>query len=190
MQILKSTSSMHVKGDDAYSFIDSLVSNSIIKKENENKFSYLLGPDGKVKFWFIYLIKNSELKIYQSEDNLTELKNVLEKYKIRINCELIISKEDSFFEVLPKEDLLIVQPTSESDQFLDWIEIEMIYELPSLKIIEMGLLPNEINWLESFVDFNKGCFMGQEQASRINFRGKPRRILKTLSDSTQDIVKI
>ena len=54
----------------------------------------------------------------------------------------------------------------------------------------MGLLPNEINWLESFVDFNKGCFMGQEQASRVNFRGKPRRILKTLSDSTQDIVKI
>ena len=121
---------------------------------------------------------------------MTELKKVLEKYKIRINCELIISKEDSFFEVLPKEDLLIVQPTSESDQFLDWIEIEMIYELPSLKIIEMGLLPNEINWLESFVDFNKGCFMGQEQASRINFRGKPRRILKTLPDSTQDIVKI
>ena len=190
MQILKSTSCMHIKGDDAYSFIDSLVSNSIIKKENENKFSYLLGPDGKVKFWFIYLIKNSELKIYQSEDNLTELKNVLEKYKIRINCELIISKEDSFFEVLPKEDLLIVQPTSESDQFLDWIEIEMIYELPSLKIIEMGLLPNEINWLESFVDFNKGCFMGQEQASRVNFRGKPRRILKTLPDSTQEIVKI
>ena len=63
MQILKSTSYMHIKGDDAYSFIDSLVSNSIIKKENENKFSYLLGPDGKVKFWFIYLIKNSELKI-------------------------------------------------------------------------------------------------------------------------------
>ena len=46
------------------------------------------------------------------------------------------------------------------------------------KIIEIGLLPNEIKWLESFVDFYKGCFMGQEQASRVNFRGKPRRILK------------
>ena len=31
--------------------------------------------------------------------------------------------------------------------------------------------------------------MGQEQASRVNFRGKPRRILKTLSNSTQEIIK-
>ena len=52
MQILKSKNTMVVSGEDAYSFIDSLVSNSI--NENENKFSYLLGPDGKVKFWFVF----------------------------------------------------------------------------------------------------------------------------------------
>ena len=57
MHILKSTSSMNIAGDDAYSFIDSLVSNSI--NENEIKFSYLLGPDGKVKFWFIFTELNN-----------------------------------------------------------------------------------------------------------------------------------
>jgi folate-binding Fe-S cluster repair protein YgfZ len=31
--------------------------------------------------------------------------------------------------------------------------------------------------------------MGQEQASRVKFRGNPRRILKTLANSTQEIVK-
>ena len=71
----------------------------------------------------------------------------------------------------------------------NWYEVEIAYELPSLKIIESGLLPNEIKWLESFVDFYKGCFMGQEQASRVKFRGNPRRILKTLPDDTQEIVK-
>ena len=65
----------------------------------------------------------------------------------------------------------------------------MRYELPSLQIIELGLLPNEIKWLESFVDFDKGCFIGQEQASRIKFRGNARRILKTLPNLTQEIVK-
>lgn len=187
MQILKSTSSMDVTGDDAFSFIDSLVSNSI--NENEIKFSYLLGPDGKVKFWFIFEVKNSVLKIFQTEENLVELKKLLEKYKIRINCELNISKNDRFFEITEKNQLLTIKSSSNSSKFVDWAEIELFYELPSSKIIEIGLLPNEIKWLESFVDFYKGCFMGQEQASRVNFRGKPRRILKTLPDSTQEIVK-
>ena len=187
MQILKSKNMMHVSGEDAYSFIDSLVSNSI--NENENKFSYLLGPDGKVKFWFIFSYMNNEIKIFQTEEILIELKKVLEKYKIRINCELNILKEDSFFEISKKEESLLVQSIAKSEQFLDWVEIEFFYELPSLQIIEIGLLPNEIRWLESFVDFYKGCFMGQEQASRVNFRGKPRRILKTLSNSTQEIIK-
>ncbi len=187
MQILKSTSLMDVTGDDAHSFIDSLVSNSI--KENEIKCSYLLGPDGKVKFWFIFQLKNNELKIFQTEEILIELKKLLEKYKIRINCELNISKDEQYFEFSAKEQLLTVESSSNSSKFLDWAQIELFYELPSLKIIEKGLLPNEIKWLDSFVDFYKGCFMGQEQASRVNFRGKARRILKTLPDSTQEIVK-
>jgi folate-binding protein YgfZ len=120
---------------------------------------------------------------------LIELKKVLEKYKIRIKCELNIVKEDVFFEINEKEDTLSVKPTNEAEQHIDWSEVEMAYELPSLKIIESGLLPNEIKWLESFVDFYKGCFMGQEQASRVKFRGNPRRILKTLPNSTQEIVK-
>ena len=52
MKVLKSLNSLNVEGSDAYTFIDSLVSNSI--NENEYKFSYLLGPDGKVNFWFIF----------------------------------------------------------------------------------------------------------------------------------------
>ena len=187
MKVLKSLNSLYVEGSDSYTFIDSLVSNSI--SENEYKFSYLLGPDGKVNFWFIFSRQKDLLKIYQSESNLIELKKVLDKYKIRIKCELNIVKEDVFFEINEKEDTLSVKPTNEAEHHLDWSEVEMAYELPSLNIIESGLLPNEIKWLESFVDFYKGCFMGQEQASRVKFRGNPRRILKTLPNSTQEIVK-
>ena len=187
MKFLKSLNSLNIEGSDAYIFIDSLVSNSI--NENEYKFSYLLGPDGKVNFWFIFTRQNDLLKIYQSESNLIELKKILEKYKIRIKCELNIVKEDKFFEIIEEDDFLSVKVTHESEHYGDWSQIEMTYELPSLKIIEQGLLPNEIKWLENFVDFDKGCFIGQEQASRIKFRGNPRRILKTLPNSTQEIVK-
>ena len=187
MHILKSTNALDITGSDAYTFVDSLVSNSI--NENEIKFSYLLGPDGKVKFWFIFTFRNNEVKIFQTEENLLELKKLFEKYKIRINCELNILKDNTFFEISNIDETLMVQTSAISEKYFDWFEIEIMYELPSLNIIEMGLLPNEIKWLESFVDFYKGCFMGQEQASRVNFRGKPRRILKSISDSTQEIVR-
>ena len=98
-------------------------------------------------------------------------------------------KDNTFFEISNIDETLMVQTSAISEKYFDWFEIEIMYELPSLNIIEMGLLPNEIKWLESFVDFYKGCFMGQEQASRVNFRGKPRRILKSISDSTQEIVR-
>ena len=63
MKVLKSLNSLNVEGSDAYTFIDSLVSNSI--NENEYKFSYLLGPDGKVNYWFIFSRQNDLIKIYQ-----------------------------------------------------------------------------------------------------------------------------
>ena len=118
MKVLKSLNSLNVEGSDAYTFIDSLVSNSI--NENEYKLSYLLGPDGKVNFWFIFSRQNDLLKIYQSESNLIELKKVLEKYKIRIKCELNIVKEDVFFEINEKEDTLSVKLTNEAAHHLDW----------------------------------------------------------------------
>ena len=48
---ISSEVSLKFSGKDAFSFVDSLISNSI--SESETKYSYLLGPDGKVMFWFI-----------------------------------------------------------------------------------------------------------------------------------------
>ena len=69
---ISSEVSLKFSGKDAFSFVDSLISNSI--SESETKFSYLLGPDGKVNFWFIFSRQNDLLKIYQYESNLIELK--------------------------------------------------------------------------------------------------------------------
>ena len=60
----------------------------------------------------------------------------------------------------------------------------------SRKIINEGLLPNETKWLDDFVDFEKGCFLGQEQASRIKYRGNPRRVLITNENGLQEMSKI
>jgi hypothetical protein len=44
----------------------------------------------------------------------------------------------------------------------------LAYELPSLKIIGLGLLPNEIKWLESFVDFIKVVLWDKNRPLELN----------------------
>ena len=58
------------------------------------------------------------------------------------------------------------------------------------KIINEGLLPTETKWLAEFGNFEKGCFLGQEQASRIKYRGNPRRVLITNENGLQEMSKI
>ena len=141
MIVLKSKNYLKFTGVDTFSFVDSLISNSV--KTDKLFFSYLLGPDGKILNWFICETKNEELYIYQEIENLNNLLQMFNKYKIRINCDLQIVNEN-----------------------------------------------NEVSWLDDFVDYKKGCFIGQEQTSRIKFRGRPRRLLKTTSSKTQIMEKI
>lgn len=188
MNIIESQSYLKFTGEDAISFVDSLISNSV--KNDSLFFSYLLGPDGKIINWFFCESKNNEFYIYQEFENLNYLLQIFNKYKIRIKCELTIINEQKYFSFDISEDSISVKETFHNPQTNTWRDIELIAQLPSKTILENGLIPNEVSWLDFFVDFEKGCFMGQEQTSRIKFRGRPRRFLKTLDSKTQVMEQI
>lgn len=188
MIVLKSKNYLKFTGKDTFSFVDSLISNSV--KTDKLFFSYLLGPDGKILNWFICETKNEELYIYQEIENLNNLLQMFNKYKIRINCDLLIVNEDKYLSVDTSDDTLTVSHSFEASSKTSWKDFELIVQLPSKQIIENGVIPNEVSWLDDFVDYEKGCFIGQEQTSRIKFRGRPRRLLKTTSSRTQVMEKI
>ena len=180
--------SLVINGKDAISFVDSLISNSL--KDGMPKFSYLLSPDGKVNSWFIVYQAGSEVFIFQDNDKLIQIKEYLLKYKFRTNCNLDLIDVQYTFAITTKENELLINQIEEKDEIANFLKLETQFDLPSKSIIEKGLMPNEILWLESFVDYFKGCFIGQEQTSRVKYRGRPRRILKTLPDGSQVIDKI
>jgi|TARA_B110000014_G_C20122416_1_gene595460 folate-binding protein YgfZ len=188
MNIIKSQECLKFTGKDALSFVDSLISNTV--KTDKLFFSYLLAPDGKIINWFICETINNEFYIYQEAENLKNLHQIFNKYKIRIKCELEVINKEKIFSLEISNDSISINEIFESSQITSWTDFELIAELPSKKILENGLIPNEVSWLDSFVDYDKGCFMGQEQTSRIKFRGRPRRLLKTVSDRTQVLEKI
>ena len=187
MNILKSENYIKFTGKDALSFVDSLISNSL---DNEKlRPSYLLRPDGKINHWFFTCIKNKEISIYQESDELEKILESLMQYAIRVECDFLIEKvNQSLIGKIGNSEIKIVDEIL--DNAVSWEVYEIINEIPSRKIIKEGLLPNETKWLDDFVDFEKGCFLGQEQASRIKYRGNPRRVLITNENGLQEMSKI
>ena len=79
---------LKIKGNDALSFVDSLISNNL---DNEKlKPSYLLRPDGKINHWFFAHIMNKEILIYQASNELEKILDSLMRYAIRVECEFKI----------------------------------------------------------------------------------------------------
>ena len=187
MNIIKTSHSLKIDGEEAVKFIESLIS---IDPVNEKyKTSFLLKPDGKIAHWFVILRDDSKLFIYQSLEELSSIKKSLEFYKIRTDCSLEIVEDETKLNLKIEEDTFTFSKTDNHGNYTPWREMSIILELPLPEIISEGLLPNETKWLDVTVDFNKGCFLGQEQASRVKFRGRPRRQLKSI-DGSQQFIRI
>ena len=185
--ILNIQKCLKIKGNDALSFVDSLISNNL--DNGKLKPSYLLRPDGKINHWFFTHIKNKEILIYQENNELEKILDSLMQYAIRVECDFLIEKVNhSLIGKIGNSEIKIVDKIL--DDAVSWEVYEIINEIPSRKIINEGLLPNETKWLDDFVDFEKGCFLGQEQASRIKYRGNPRRVLITNENGLQEMSKI
>jgi len=188
MQYIKLDKVLTFKGEDAVSFLDSLISNEFV--EEKIIPSFLLFPDGKINYWFL-AEKNDELvNIYQNNEELLKIKETFEKYKIRIKCEIEIKDIDVHLKINPDTFDVEFEHNYKGKDLFTWNEISLNAELPTIQTIANGLLPNETKWLLTFLNFEKGCFLGQEPVSRVNFRGRPRRKLITNEDGVQEFTKI
>ena len=167
MEYIKLNKVLTFEGEDALTFIDSLVSNEFV--DGKITPSFLLYPDGKINYWFL-LEQNGEIvNIYQNNEQLLKIKETFEKYKIRINCDIEIKDIDNHIKINPENFETEITNGYEGNKIITWKEITLNTELPTLETIEKGLLPNETKWLLTFLNFEKGCFLGQEPVSRVNF---------------------
>tara|TARA_B100001996_G_scaffold348895_1_gene307325 strand:- start:990 stop:1577 length:588 start_codon:yes stop_codon:yes gene_type:complete len=188
MKYLKLDKVLTFEGEDAVSFLDSLISNEFV--EGKIVPSFLLFPDGKINYWFLTEKNGQVVNIYQNKDELLNIKETLEKYKIRINCEIEIKDIDVYLKINPDTFESGFENSYTGKDLVTWNEITLNTELPTTDTIQNGLLPNETKWLLTFLNFEKGCFLGQEPVSRVNFRGRPRRKLITNETGVQEFIKI
>lgn len=155
---------IHLTGEERFDFLQNLITNDLNKKE-EIIYSYLLTPQGKI---------------------LSELQIKKEKDFIEIFCTNDQVDIYNFFQKYAKlSDVLL-----EKVPFINNINDRYFIELLSKGIIDSNILshstfnPSEIS--PSYIDYEKGCYVGQEVVSRIKHRQLNRKTIVVFQDFSSD----
>ena len=155
---------IHLTGEERFDFLQNLITNDLNKKE-EIIYSYLLTPQGKI---------------------LSELQIKKEKDFIEIFCTNDQVDIYNFFQKYAKlSDVLL-----EKVPFINNINDRYFIELLSKGIIDSNILshstfnPSEIS--PSYIDYEKGCYVGQEVVSRIKHRQLNRKTIIVFQEFSSD----
>lgn len=209
---LKNKRVISVTGDDSETFLNNIITNDI-KKINTEKaiYSCLLSPQGKViSHFFVIKVKNQFLFIIDSF-LLNELIEKLNFYKLRSKIDITEDnrydifftlddnlKLNSIFEFNDPRNkklgkyIILNKNTDktinlESDKFYTQIidtngMIDNIFNQIKGQYFSLELNLKELK----AIDFSKGCYVGQENTSRMNLKNKiSKRIFRI--NSTKEI---
>ena len=187
---------LRVRGPDAKSFLQNLVTNDVNKLNNNIIYSALLTPQGKLFADFFLADLGQDILIdvnSKVSDNLLKLLNL---YKLR--AEITIEKTDLKVSTginnkphkgiedprHPKMGWRYYSDEAVSEKNIDWEKLRIENLIPEFGkelssdsyILEYGF--EKLNG----VDFKKGCYVGQEVTARMKHKTKLRKglaIVKT-----------
>lgn len=180
------------QGEDVYDFVQGLVTNDV--KGELPAWAALLSPQGKVLFDFIVWPAGDGLLIDCEADAADELVKRLSLYRLRRAID--IARDDTLGvhwaphlgdgaatdPRLPALGERWLEPVSDADQSADaaWQAHRLSLGVPEGRA-EFG--SDSTLWLEcnaaelAGVSFSKGCYVGQENTARMNWRQKVNRRL-------------
>ena len=192
---LPNRSILSIEGKDSEKFLQGIVTCNIDNINNKLAYGSILTPQGKLLYDFIISKKNNNFLIDVSKSNIDNFIKLLNMYKLRSDVKLIKNEDLSVFVDLDKED----ENNENSDPRLAALGLRKIlnssyknysndiniYEkkLVKLGVAEIGneIKPGEIFPIEANldylngIDFQKGCFIGQEVCSRMYRKGKVKK---------------
>ena len=192
---LSDRSILEVEGSESEKFLQGIITCNVEKIKNKSSYGSILTPQGKLLYDFIISRKDKKFLIDISKPNIDNFMKLLKIYKLRSNI-ILTKREDLsvFVDIDDKNtDMENIDPrlaTIGSRKILDsnydhFSNNKILYEkkLIKLGIAEVGdeIKPGEIFPIEANldylngIDFQKGCFIGQEVSSRMYRKGKAKK---------------
>ena len=195
---------LRLSGEEALGFLHDILTASLADLPiGEMQQSCLLSPQGRILFdMFIYHIDKGEVLVEVDKVQADELRKKLTLYRLR--RPITIASEDKmgivtwFDDAAPPKDVTVFKDKRHEDMgYRTVMPLEAIGALPlgnmddynwqriSLALPEgaQDLEPNRALMLEAgldelrAVDFQKGCYIGQEVTARTRYRGLVKKRL-------------
>lgn len=179
---------LHIAGDDAESFLQGLVTNGPLK--DGAAFSALLTPQGKILYDFFLMKQDGEYLLDCHREAAAALMNRLTLYKLRakVNIGLDAYLSVSTNKAFSKDGIPFEDPRTKilGDRIVTTLgPVGADYHTKRIAagIPEWGadfssdeVFLMDVNYdLLNGVDYKKGCFVGQEVASRMKRKGEARK---------------
>lgn len=197
VSILNSRSLIKISGKDSLLFLNNIISSNLEKINNKEMLpTVLLSPQGKIIFDF-FILKNEDYYLIEcSKNQLNDLINKLKLYSLRLvvtfeklNLDIIVSNYIYQDEITRKDvrfknnDIYrhFTKPKKNYKNLClkDWYDqLRFVNLCPEgeLEIPSNKLFPFEIDTIFNHgVDFDKGCFIGQEVIARVKYRGSVKK---------------
>ena len=189
---------IHLEGEDKVSFLNGLVSNDV-SAAGPGKIIYacLLTPQGKfLHDFFIHAGDNFLLLDCEGGSRARDLYDRLLKYRLRSKVKISFEEEHSVYAIInsseglpdPRHPMLgyrsFAKPALEKKPFEEWDRLRISLTVPDgsrdMELERSTLLECGIDRLNG-IDWNKGCYMGQELTARMHYRGLAKKHLYTVT---------
>ncbi len=189
---------IHIEGEDRVAFLNGLVSNDITKAAPDKIiYACLLTPQGKfLHDFFVHAGDGFLLLDCEGGERARDLYEQLLKFRLRSKVQLSVEENHVVYAVFDGEDGLpdprhkkfgrrtFEKPDTEEKPFEEWDRLRISLCIPDgsrdMKIESSTLLECGIDKLNG-VDWNKGCYMGQELTARMHYRGLAKKHLYTVT---------
>ena len=178
MNISSSDSIIQISGVDSAEFLQGQITNDInFVSDNKILTSAICNVKGRVLAVFRILRSSSGFLIFVNKSVAEKFKTHLEKYAVFFKTKIeFIDKAIDGIEII-----------SESDWKLNCIERGFVEITESISEV---FTPHELNYQNlGLINFEKGCYTGQEVIARMHYRGKLKFSLAKFSVDERNLLK-
>jgi folate-binding protein YgfZ len=195
---LRNRGLIHIEGADRVAFLQGLVSNNVEKLQDAKiLYSCLLTPQGKfLHDFFMHHGNDFILLDCEGGARAQDLFDRLNKYRLRADVKISVEKEHPVYGVFDAKIGLpdprhfkmgyrtFEKPDLAEEHFEEWDQQRIILGIPDgsrdMDVERSTLLECNIDKFNG-LDWDKGCYMGQELTARMHYRNLGKKHLRTIS---------
>ena len=195
---LKNRGLIHIEGKDRYEFLQGLITNDIKKLSPQTSlYACLLNAQGKFLHDF-FIIEGDGFILLDCEggERAQDLYKRLNMYRLRADVQISIEEENDVYAIFGRDEGLpdprhpemgnrsFEKPDLEERPFEEWDKRRITLTIPDGSrdlVVEKSTMDEASMDQINAIDYDKGCYVGQELTARMHYRGLGKRKLQTVN---------